>query len=204
MKRHLLTTSLLSVALLALASAADAGPRSSKTIECPAPQVPVCVDPTPNPNPLLLQRSSEPPIVGTKAMVTLTFYGYPDNDCGGGGGNCIATPVKHSVAGGTGTYADPITFATKEGWLAAGTIIYVPHLHKYFIREDDCASCTTNWIDPWIGPTNGPADPQALLACENAMTPDQPVEVIIDPATTLPVDITPLYSDAGGCYTKTY
>jgi hypothetical protein len=37
-----------------------------------------------------------------------TGYGYPDNTPAG---NAISNPIIHSGAGGTGTYADPITLA---------------------------------------------------------------------------------------------
>lgn len=80
---------------------------------------------------------------GTNASFTLdsmTFYGYFDNSPPG---TDIAHPVKHSGAGGVGTFADPITFAVApevQNRVPPGTIMYIPSLQKYFIMEDDCTS----------------------------------------------------------------
>ena len=43
--------------------------------------------------------------------VKITFYGYPDNDPPGPGTvyNCGG---RNYIAGGSGTYSDPLTFAT--------------------------------------------------------------------------------------------
>ena len=94
----------------------------------------------------------------------LTAYGYPDNtppsgavEHGGSGsfpksgsstagGNNINSGI-HSTGGGTGTYANPITFATdgSNGALAYGTEIYVPRFQKYFIAEDMCYECQADY-----------------------------------------------------------
>src|SRR5205814_4928603 len=98
----------------------------------------------------------------------VTFYGWPDNDPAGNG---IAYPKIHSGASGTGTYADPITFATDPKEWAPGTILYVPYLKRYVIMEDSCGQCITDWksgkyhIDVWLD-SNGSFDSQ-VLACEN-------------------------------------
>ena len=80
--------------------------------------------------------------------VKVTFYGWPDNsppgpanafDCGRGKG-----PDGEPIAGGTGTYDDPISFATatdNNNFPQCG-IVYVPSLRKYFRNEDDCAECS--------------------------------------------------------------
>ncbi|MBO0839527.1 MAG: carbohydrate-binding protein, partial [Sciscionella sp.] len=95
----------------------------------------------------------------------VTLYGWPDNSPPGGdiaypkdGGY----PTIHNSAGGTGTYANPITYATDQSELAVGTKVYYPYLHRYFIMEDDCAECDQDWndsgkyhIDLWIGGQNG-------------------------------------------------
>ncbi|KAL8949556.1 MAG: hypothetical protein Q9222_004348 [Ikaeria aurantiellina] len=74
--------------------------------------------------------------------VTHTFYGYPDNDppgpataynCGG----------RNNIAGGTGTYTDPLTFASAPGEFSTCEVIYVPYLKKYARFEDSCAQCST-------------------------------------------------------------
>ena len=44
----------------------------------------------------------------TRLVAYTTGYDYPDNTPAG---NAISNPIIHSGAGGTGTYADPITAA---------------------------------------------------------------------------------------------
>jgi len=89
-----------------------------------------------------------------------TSYGYNDNDDGNYGTAQIAYPQIHSIATeDLGTYSQPVTFATDQNEFAPGTIIYVPHLEKYFIMEDGCVECTSDWnnriyhVDLWMGPS---------------------------------------------------
>jgi hypothetical protein len=117
-----------------------------------------------------------------------TGYGWPDNTPPGG---AISNPCIHQTAGGTGTYADPITIAVGYS-LASGspvldypacTIFYIPNVRRYFIVEDECGdgnspqtepcnvgypSDTTTWVDMWVG-GNG-SNNAAVLACENFLT----------------------------------
>jgi hypothetical protein len=99
---------------------------------------------------------------------TMTFYGYPDNSppgpqvalsCGG----------RNGVAGGTGTYADPLTMAAQEGRFTACEVVYSPYLQKYLRLEDTCAACTGDWVDVWTGSTteNGGS---ALSSCQDSLT----------------------------------
>ena len=87
----------------------------------------------------------------------VTLYGWPDNSPPG---NDIAYPENggyptiHNAAGGVGTYANPITYATDKSELAVGTIVYYPYLHRYFIMEDDCTACDEDWTGH--GPDGGP------------------------------------------------
>lgn len=134
----------------------------------------------------------------------VTLYGWPDNSPPGG---AIAYPQIHSSAGGTGTYSDPITFATDQNELAPGTIVYYPYLHRYFIMEDDCAACDSDWqngkahIDLWVGGQGG--DPNAVINCENALTQNA-ADVVVNPPSTEAVDTTPLFdSGSNTCYTPT-
>lgn len=62
--------------------------------------------------------------------VEITFYGWPDNDppsadtaydCGG----------RNYIAGGSGTYEDPLSMASAEGEFSQCEIVYVPYLRKY-------------------------------------------------------------------------
>jgi hypothetical protein len=94
----------------------------------------------------------------------------------------ISNPVLHKKAGGTGTYADPITLAVGHTITGrkdvldfpAGTRFYLPDLRRYAIVEDTCGdgktpqagpchrlntpgnkapSGATVWVDVWIGGT---------------------------------------------------
>jgi hypothetical protein len=126
----------------------------------------------------------------------VTLYGWPDNSPPG---NDIAYPVIHDGAGGTGTYSDPVTFATDKSELAAGTRVYYPYLKKYFVMEDDCAECDGDWngsgyrhIDLWAGGSNATAS--QVLACEDKLTQDGQVPVIVNPPSSETVSGTPIFS----------
>ncbi|KAL8737723.1 MAG: hypothetical protein Q9181_001408 [Wetmoreana brouardii] len=129
----------------------------------------------------------------TKSNVIHTFYGYPDNDppgpataynCGG----------RNNIAGGSGTYGDPLTFASAPGEFSTCEIIYVPYLKKYARFEDSCAQCTTDFnngkyhIDLWTGSStvNGGSN---QISCENALTPNAQ-SIVRQPPNNLPVDCT--------------
>lgn len=116
----------------------------------------------------------------TQIIKNITFYGYPDNDPPG---TAIAYPVLHSTAGGSGTFLDPLTFATKSTF-PKGTVLYVPFIQKYVIMEDQCASCSSSHIDIWM-PSNGDFDSK-VLACEDKWTKTNQ-QVILNPPPDLPV-----------------
>jgi hypothetical protein len=130
----------------------------------------------------------------------VTFYGWPDNDPAGNG---IAYPGLHAHAAGTGTFADPITFATDPTEYAPGTVLFVPYLKRYVVMEDSCAACITDWksgkrhIDIWLN-SDGRLDSQ-VLACENSLTMDR-AGVELAPPPDRAVDATPLFDpDTGKC-----
>jgi 3D (Asp-Asp-Asp) domain-containing protein len=136
--------------------------------------------------------------------VNVTSYGYNDNDDGNGhfGTAVIAYPQIHSQATeDLGTYDQPTTFATDPGEFAPGTRIYVPYLQKYFIMEDGCAECSSDWqngvyhVDLWMGPASSQPEP-ALDDCEGSIT--QSSDIIVNPDPGLPVDTTPMFSN-GQC-----
>ncbi|KAL8747999.1 MAG: hypothetical protein Q9190_000211 [Brigantiaea leucoxantha] len=140
----------------------------------------------------------------TQSGVTITFYGYPDNtppgpatayNCGG----------RNNIAGGIGTYSNPLTFASAPGEFNTCEIIYVPYLRKYARFEDTCDTCTTDWrsgkyhIDIWTGSStvNGG---QNQINCENDLTPNAQ-NFVRAPPTDLTVDSTALYAN-GQCATS--
>jgi hypothetical protein len=148
---------------------------------------------------------------------TITFYGWPDNSPPG---NSIAHPVIHQVASGDGTYCNPTTFATERKnnrEIPYGMKIYVPFMKQYFVREDDCApsgppighgsnGCFKLWFDLWLG-GDGRSNPHAVVHCENALTPNAKVRVILNPDSGMPVKLPgPIYRDdpppAGTCFGK--
>jgi len=144
----------------------------------------------------------------------VTLYGWPDNSPPG---NAIAYPENegyptiHNVASGTGTYSDPITYATDQAELPVGTIVYYAYLHRYFIMEDDCTECDEDWtgqgpdggpglyhIDLWINGEGGNSND--VINCEDNLTQNSEA-VIIDPPSNEPVDTTPLFNSSdNSCY----
>ncbi|KAF9882674.1 hypothetical protein FE257_005648 [Aspergillus nanangensis] len=135
---------------------------------------------------------------GKAENVTHTFYGYPDNDPPG---PAIASDCGRgeNAPGGTGTYDNPLTFASVPGEYDDCEVIYAPYLKKYLIREDDCASCTGPHIDIWTGDRdNDGGDDQ--IECEERLTPNDEIEVVRNPADSLDVDESALY-EYGSCGT---
>jgi len=124
---------------------------------------------------------------GTPTTVTahITGYGRPDNSPPGA---VIAQPIVHQTAGGDGSYCNPITFATEtanDATYPFGTLLYVPTLQRYFIREDTCAGCTGVWFDLWVG-GSASDNTTSVLNCEGSITADG-VQVIVNPPSTEPV-----------------
>lgn len=124
-------------------------------------------------------------------------------------------PTLHDIAGGTGTYADPITVAVghviENGIdtpdFAPGTRFYIPNVRAYFITEDTCGDGDTPqnkpchslraadpgadvWLDMWIdgeGVSREEAD-----ACARALTANH--LVIRDPLPDYAVSAGPIIS----------
>jgi 3D (Asp-Asp-Asp) domain-containing protein len=131
-------------------------------------------------------------------VVEVTFYGWPDNDPPG---DAIAYPVVHQRAGGTGTWADPITLASDKRLIPIGSRIYIGYLHKYFVMEDQCVPCEADWsakrphIDLWIGGEGAP--PKEVLACEDRLTRSSYKVTVGETDPNYPVDPTPLFGPNG-------
>lgn len=138
-------------------------------------------------------------ILGTAVIIkSITFYGWPDNSPPGAS---IAYPVTHKTAAGSGTYADPVTFASTTKEFPKGTKLYVPYLQKYVIMEDNCVDCGRDWkkgishIDIWLN-SNSSFKPQ-VLACEDKWTRTKQ-QVIKNPPSNEPVNMVPLFNTSSG------
>lgn len=145
-------------------------------------------------------KPAAPGPAGKTWMTTVTFYAAPDNDPPGS--RTISHPARHSQAGGTGTFADPITMASDPREIAVGTVIYYPALRKYFVMEDTCSTCIAEWDSsekPHIDLWTGTATDDGILDCQHSLTPGGPVAVELSPPAGRPVDATPLYSN-GRCW----
>ena len=163
----------------------------------------------------MLFSSSSAYAAGTQQQVWLTYYGWYDNTPPGCG---ISYPQDHTCAGGTGTYSDPITFATDKSEEPSGTIVYVPRVEKYFVMEDDCTECDQDWtgqgpdggprfwhFDLWTGGKGG--NEFDAIDCEDALTQSnadgspKPESVIINPPSNETVSSQPLFNTStGACY----
>jgi len=136
----------------------------------------------------------KPTSSGDSISVYITYYGWNDNDPPG---DEIAYPKSesqssvHSIAGGVGTFSDPVTFAADPKIFPPGTRIYVPYIKKYILMEDSCTACSgTEHIDIWAG-GNG-QNGSRLISCEEILTGDSDM-VKIDPSDGLEVDTTPIF-----------
>lgn len=144
--------------------------------------------------------------------VYLTGYSYWDNTPRGSAQ--IARPFIHRSAGGTGTYADPVTLAVghvKRGQTSVmdyptGTRFYIKKLRKYAVVEDLCGDGPTpqngpchsghqgyDWIDIYVG-GKGIAE-SSVNRCMYRITGVQ--DVILNPSPGYPV--APGEIAASGC-----
>jgi len=155
----------------------------------------------------------------TSVEVYATYYGWYDNTPPG-----CATAYS-GCAGGTGTYTDPITFASDKHEFPVGTILYYPSIEKYVRMGDDCQECDEDWsgqgpdggpdlhhIDIWIGGQGGNAFD--VINCEDGLTQGLPngdpllTPFIENPPPGMPVSTEPLFNSAtnhcfGGATTST-
>ena len=155
---------------------------------------------------------------------TVTFYGFNDNSGATEAQHGSADiaypksdgyPTLHNEAHeGSGTYTDPVTFAAPNKDLNSsfpiGSVIYVPLVKKYFIMEDECGDddpqgCQNgaNHADLYMGPSQA-VDGTKLDNCEGNATPNGPVQVTINPSSTLDVDTTTMYTSSDQCTIKLY
>jgi hypothetical protein len=129
---------------------------------------------------------------GTSGLVTF----YSARDKSPVGSLLIAFPtVLHGLAGGSGRYDDPVTFAAAPGTFAPGTRIYVSDLERYFVLEDLCASCGGTHIELWTGS----ALDDGIRTCAAQLGAQEIGSYLVDPPRGLPVAAGPLY-DGGQCF----
>ena len=129
----------------------------------------------------------------------MTGYSFQDNTPPSS--TVISLPVIHKVAGGTGTFDDPITAAVPGHAdsgveTPAGTKFYVADLKRYFIVEDSGASKArgVRHFDLYVGGENfSRADSED---CMNSYTGIH--TVIFDPGPGHDVTVGPL-TGRGGC-----
>lgn len=145
-------------------------------------------------------------------MAWATYYGWYDNTPPG-----CATSYS-GCARGTGTYGDPITFASDKREFPVGTILYYPTLEKYLVMGDDCQECDQDWsghgpdggphfrhLDIWTGGKGG--NEFAAINCEDALTQSSPkgtpmtTGFIVNPPQDEPVSHEPvLNARTGHCF----
>ena len=161
------------------------------------PTTPPITPPVISPTPVIVPTGSE-----VSVMTYVTGYGYPDNSPPGAG--TYINGVS-GTAGGTGTYADPITVAVgyvgNTADFPLGTMFYFPFLEKYGAVKDTCAAChlQTNGqslhLDLWTGGGAGISS-SGVLSCEDAITGNY--SVIEAPVASLPVNPGSVYNN-GTC-----
>ena len=100
--------------------------------------------------------------------------------------------------------------------LAWCTVIYVPYMERYFIHEDECTQCDTDWnqshlyhFDMWAGgdaASRTKPERGALHGCESTWTrangpgdPNDPT-IVVNPTPNLPVATTPIFSPPTSCW----
>jgi hypothetical protein len=137
--------------------------------------------------------------------VYATYYGWYDNTPPG-----CATAYS-GCAGGTGTYAHPITFASDKKEFPVGTILYYPTIEKYVRMGDECQECAEDWsgkgpdggphlhhVDIWIGGKDG--NEFDVINCEDGLTQGMPngspllTPFIENPPRNMPVSTEPLFN----------
>jgi 3D (Asp-Asp-Asp) domain-containing protein len=139
---------------------------------------------------------------GQPKQVTLRTTGYSFQDNQGGDNSTISCGVIHRNAGGSGTYADPITVAVPghagQGVeTPCGTRIYVPAYQRYFLVEDTGATkFDTPHIDIYVGGEATSAD--ASKACMDPVTKSG-VPATLNPPPGLPVLAGPITGPGGKC-----
>jgi hypothetical protein len=133
----------------------------------------------------------------TNTAAYVTGYSMQDNDPAGSRAIAYSQlwgfKTRHQQAGGDGTYGNPITLAVSPGRYAPGTRVYMPHVDRYFVVEDSCASCgaKSTWVDMYVGGTM--SDPKSKVdACMAKLTGNY--RMVVHPPRNHKVVRGPLYN----------
>jgi hypothetical protein len=142
-------------------------------------------------------QAAAPARVAQSKKIWLTGYSWQDNTPPGS--STVSLPVLHHEAGGTGSYADPITAAVPgkgNGIWNKGARFYLPTIKRYVIVEDTGASKPPSGqdghLDVWIGGQGGTKG--ATDACMQKFT-GTGVRAFYNPPPNLPVIYGPIYAD---------
>ena len=130
------------------------------------------------------------------SSVSHTFYGIPDNDPAGSAATAYDCGGRNYIAGGVGTFSNPLTFAAAPGVFSQCEVIYDPYVRKYIRYEDYCQACVDDWakgivrIDIFTGSNIAQESGyQDQINCENALTPElRSQKFVRNPASNLVVD----------------
>jgi hypothetical protein len=100
---------------------------------------------------------------------------------------------SNQLAGGTGSYNDPLTMASSSTLFDKYEIFYVPYLQKYVRFEDNCKDCDVDaangvaHINIWTG-SNSVGGGNDQIGCEMALSPGGEQSIIRNPSTNLTVN----------------
>ncbi|HEY2207260.1 MAG TPA: hypothetical protein VGH99_22605 [Pseudonocardia sp.] len=180
-----LTGTCLAAAFLAVAVSAC----GSQSAPHPAPAAPAPSAAAPSPD--------APPPELNQLRVAITAFSWLDNDPPGSAS--VNDPVLHKVAGGQGTYEDPITVSVpgSRGNLAyrPGTRFYLPSLRRYVMVEDSGAPVgppgTSTHLSVWIDGRDGTA--AEVNACEDKVTGSGTAAADLNPPPRLDVIPGPIF-----------
>jgi hypothetical protein len=136
--------------------------------------------------------------------IWLTGYSFQDNTPPSSA--IVSAPIMHKTAGGTGTYANPITVAVpghaSDGDMAwkGGTRFYLPTVQRYAIVEDSGASPAPSGqdghLDMWVDGQGG--SKSASDSCMDKIT-GAGIPAIMNPPPGKPVIVGPITSN-GTCH----
>ncbi|WP_156994025.1 hypothetical protein [Pseudonocardia acaciae] len=160
------------------------------------PYPPVAVYPYPPAGPPYPQLvPAQPP--SQRFSVWLTGYSWHDNNPPGS--SKVSHPVLHGMAGGQGTFDDPITAAVAGsggGIWSPGSKFYLPTLARYVIVEDTGAGAVPSGddghLDVWIDGRDGTR--AATDDCMARFTAHR-VQAYYNPPPGLPVITGPIFAD---------